>query len=110
MQSFLITTNDEAFRQGVALSVPISIQIGNIASGTHDSIKDESSGANFNFDFNLRLTDKDLQADSTGDITIPLITPALDDDNERKLGLATGWKLLISYFYQKHGQIPIPKS
>ena len=83
--SFVIDTSDEVFQQDVPLSISVNIQITNKATGTYDDIK-PTMGVNFNFAFELQLTDKDLQTDATADTTIPSVVPTLtDSDRQRAL-------------------------
>lgn len=86
--SFSIDTSNLAFQQDVPLSIDISIEIVNKATGTYDDIK-STSGLNYNFAFELQLTDRNLQLDGSADTTIPTVTPALTD-SERQRGLAKG--------------------
>ena len=69
------------------LNVDITIQILNSATGTYDDIK-ATAGANYNFAFELQLTNRDLQTDATADTSIPATTPTFTDDTLRQSALA----------------------
>ena len=85
--SFVIDTADQVFQQDVPLNVDVTVQISNSATGTYDDIK-ATSGDNYNFAFELQLTNKDLQTDATADTSIPAATPTFTDDALRQSALA----------------------
>ena len=89
MTSFIIDTSGGIFKQEVPLTVDLTMQIANLATGAHDDIK-AASGSNNNFEFQIQLTDRDLQTDATADTSIPSITPSFNDENLRKSALEKG--------------------
>ena len=90
--SFSIDTAGGVFQQGVPLTINIMIAISNKGTGTYDDIK-TTMGVNYNFAFELQLTDKDWPMDATADTTVPGLVPTLTD-SERQQALATSRDIL----------------